>query len=88
MTRDYANELLFLWKVGAQLYPPHVITQALYVTGDLDGPHLEADPRLVRVPSPPAWLEGSSLALGQRTGKRTPVDVLEAPGVVVGKDAA
>lgn len=35
MTREYANELLYLWKVGAQVYPPQVIKRALCATGDL-----------------------------------------------------
>lgn len=38
MTRAQANELLFLWKVGAAWYPPAVINMALYVTGDLETP--------------------------------------------------
>lgn len=88
MTRDYANELLFLWKVGAQLYPPNVITQALYVTGDLDGSNLEADARLVRVPSVPTWVEGTSLALGADTRQGPSVAVLEATRATSGGDAA
>ena len=35
MTRAQANEVLTLWKNGAQLYPQHVITLALYLTGDI-----------------------------------------------------
>jgi hypothetical protein len=35
-TRAQANEILSLWKSGAKLYPPHTITLALYVCGDLD----------------------------------------------------
>lgn len=35
-TRAQANEILFLWKVGAEIYPPHVIAMCLYLTGDLD----------------------------------------------------
>jgi hypothetical protein len=38
MTRLRANEILFLWKVGAELFPPHVINMALYVCGDLEEP--------------------------------------------------
>lgn len=34
MTRDKANEILTLWKRGAD-YPSHIITLALYVTGDI-----------------------------------------------------
>ena len=37
MTRAQANEILYLWKVGAEVFPIHVINMALYVTGDLDG---------------------------------------------------
>lgn len=80
MTRDKANEVLFLWKVGAELYPRNVINQALYVTGDLDVSSLEADARLVRVPSIPAWVESTSLALSEGTGPRASVDLLEAAG--------
>lgn len=87
MTRDRANEVLFLWKVGAELFPQHVITQALYMTGDLDGPHLEADARLVRVPSLPAWMESVLLASGADVGARPPVHVLEASRTAVGKNA-
>lgn len=36
MTRAKANEILTLWREGAQHYPASVITMALYVTGDLD----------------------------------------------------
>lgn len=36
MTRYQANEILTLWKAGAQHYPQAVITQALYATGDID----------------------------------------------------
>lgn len=36
MTRAQANEILHLWKIGAQWYPPKVIQMALYLTGDLD----------------------------------------------------
>jgi len=38
MTRAQANEILYLWKVGAHDYPADVISMALYVTGDMDGP--------------------------------------------------
>lgn len=37
MTRDKANEILLFWKLGLEIYPPHVITAALYLTGDLEG---------------------------------------------------
>lgn len=37
-TRSQANEILCLWKVGAVVYPPHIIKIAPYLTGDLDGP--------------------------------------------------
>jgi hypothetical protein len=37
MTRAVANEILQLWKTGAQHYPQAVINMALYVTGDLEG---------------------------------------------------
>lgn len=87
MTRDFANELLFLWKVGAQVYPAHVITQALYVTGDLDGPHLEAEPRLVRIPSLPGGMESLRVGSGSVHGERAPGAVLEVAGPSVGKDA-
>jgi hypothetical protein len=79
MTRDRANELLFLWKVGAEAFPAHVINTALYVTGDLIGPDLETGARLVRVPSVPTWVEGTSLALGKRTVEDTSRVLLEAP---------
>lgn len=36
MTRDKANEILTLWKLGMQDYPLRVINMALYVVGDLD----------------------------------------------------
>ena len=36
MSRARANEILYLWKVGAELYPPHIINMALYVCGDLE----------------------------------------------------
>lgn len=36
MTRDRANEILSLWKLGAENFPPHVITVCLYLTGDLN----------------------------------------------------
>lgn len=36
MTRAQAVEILTLWKAGANLYPAHVITQALYAAGDID----------------------------------------------------
>lgn len=36
MTRAQANEILYLWKVGAEFFPAHVINKALYLTGDLD----------------------------------------------------
>lgn len=35
MSRAKANEILTLWKNGLD-FPPHIITMALYVTGDLD----------------------------------------------------
>lgn len=38
MSRAQANEILCLWKAGAELFPIHVINMALYVTGDLDDP--------------------------------------------------
>jgi hypothetical protein len=34
MTRAKANEILTLWKNGMD-YPIHIITMALYVTGDI-----------------------------------------------------
>lgn len=36
MTRAQAIEILTLWKVGAKNYPPHIITEALYATGDIE----------------------------------------------------
>jgi uncharacterized membrane protein len=36
MSRAKANEILSLWKAGAQAYPESIITLALYVTGDLE----------------------------------------------------
>ncbi len=36
MTRARANEILNLWKTGAQLFTRAEIAMALYVTGDLD----------------------------------------------------
>ena len=36
MTRDKANEILTLWKLGMEVYPASVIAHALYVTGDLE----------------------------------------------------
>jgi hypothetical protein len=38
MTRVRANEILFLWKLGAEHFPESVISMALYVTGDLEQP--------------------------------------------------
>lgn len=35
MTRERANEILSLWKLGVELFPPAVINSALFVTGDL-----------------------------------------------------
>jgi hypothetical protein len=35
MSRAKANEILTLWKNGMD-YPQHLITMALYCTGDLD----------------------------------------------------
>jgi hypothetical protein len=88
MTRDRANEVLFLWKVGAELFPPSVINSALYVTGDLDGPNSEAGARLVRTPCPATWLESAGVAFGARTGEGAPGRVLEAAGIVDGGNAA
>ena len=36
MTNARAHEILTLHKLGVEYFPPHVITMALYVTGDLD----------------------------------------------------
>lgn len=36
MTREQANEVLTLWKLGIESYPRRVIDMALYVCGDLD----------------------------------------------------
>lgn len=54
MTRDEANEILTEWKLGLSLFPPHVIAQALRVTGDMAIPQFrkpQAEPqfRTVRV---------------------------------------
>lgn len=38
MSRDRANEILTLWKLGIEWFPIHVIKMALYVTGDLEQP--------------------------------------------------
>ena len=88
MTRAMANEILYLWKVGAEVYPSRVITQALYITGDLSGPDLETSIGLVRVPGMPAWVEGSSLALGEGTSQGAPSVLLAPAGVVGDADAA
>lgn len=37
MTRAQANEILHLWKLGAEDFPQEMITMALYLTGDLEG---------------------------------------------------
>lgn len=87
MTRDRANEVLFLWKVGAEFFPSTVINQALYLTGDLDGSRLEADARLVRVPSVPTWVESTSLALDAGAGEGPSVAVLGAAGTTDRGDA-
>lgn len=87
MTRDRANEVLFLWKVGAEVFPLHVINRALYLTGDLCGPDLEADARLVRVPGVPEWVEGTSLALSEGAGEGTPGHLLEAAGTAGASNA-
>lgn len=88
MTRDKANEILFLWKVGAELFPRHVINQALYTTGDLCGPDLEAESGLVRFPGLPAWMEGAGVGLGSSTGPRASGVLLEVTGPIGGGDAA
>lgn len=36
MSRARANEILSLWKAGAEHFPQAVILFALYVTGDLE----------------------------------------------------
>jgi hypothetical protein len=36
MTRYQAHEILTLWKSGAKWYPLAVITEALYMTGDIE----------------------------------------------------
>jgi hypothetical protein len=36
MTRAIANEILTLWKAGARYYTEATITEALYVTGDIE----------------------------------------------------
>lgn len=82
-----ANELLYLWKVGAELLPPHVVTQCLYVTGDLSGPDLEAIPRLVCVPSLPAGVERALMARSKRPRKRAPGVLLEAARTAGSGDA-
>jgi hypothetical protein len=87
MTRDRANEILFLWKVGAELFPSTVINTALYLTGDLSGPDLEAEPRMVCVPGVPTWVEGTSLALGEGVGERASGDLLEVAGAAGGANA-
>jgi hypothetical protein len=87
VTRDRANEILFLWKVGAEFFPPTVINTALYMTGDLCGPDLEAEPRLVCVPSVPTWLEGASLALSEGASEGAPGGLLEAAGSAGGANA-
>lgn len=35
MTRARANEILDLWRMGVEIFPPSVISSALYFTGDL-----------------------------------------------------
>lgn len=35
MTKQYANMILTLWKLGARNYPESVITEALCATGDI-----------------------------------------------------
>jgi hypothetical protein len=87
MTRDRANEILFLWKVGAEFFPPTGINTALYMTGDLCGPDLETEPRMVCVPSVPTWVESTGLALSEGTGKGASGDLLEAAGVAGGANA-
>lgn len=82
MSRDDANELLFLWKVGAQLYPQHVINQALCATGDLDGPDLGAVASLVHVSRLPAWMEGAGVVVSQATSERPSLGVLAIAGAV------
>lgn len=88
MTKDRANEILFLWKVGAELFPPHVINQALYLTGDLSGPDLEASAGLVRAFGEAAGVEGLRVAPSAGDGERRPVSVLEAARVAFAGDAA
>lgn len=36
MTRERANQILDLWRLGAEIFPSYVISMALYRTGDLE----------------------------------------------------
>lgn len=81
MTRDRANEILFLWKIGAEFFSSTVITKALYITGDIDGPDSEERPRLVPFSRLPAWLEGPSDSFGAGAGEGAPIGVLSAAAV-------
>lgn len=36
-TRFEANQILTMWKLGLHDYPPHIISMALWLTGDLVG---------------------------------------------------
>ena len=85
MTRDKANEVLYLWKVGAEIYPPHVITEALYVTGDLIGPVTTLGRRPLLTLGPRSGMEGlrQASSFGDATG--VPVYVREIARVGAGR---
>lgn len=78
MTRDHANEVLYLWKVGAELFPPHVITAALYATGDLNGPTTPMGRRALLTLSPGARVEGLRAPASAGHAAAVPFSVREA----------
>ena len=87
MTRDQANDILFLWKIGAENFTPRVIDKALYATGDLNGASSEAGVGVVHVPSSAARMEGAGLALCANARTGVPVSVLATAGTAYGGNA-
>lgn len=75
LTKTKANEILFLWKVGAELFPPHIINSALVATGDLDGASGKRGAGVVRVPSQTVRMEGAGVVVGERFSNSVPIRV-------------
>lgn len=81
MTRDKANEVLYLWKVGAELFPPHIITAALYATGDLNGPTTSMGRRALLTLGTGPRMEGSRPVASVGDASRVSVFVRQVAGV-------